>query len=344
MPMKKKCIVWDLDNTLWDGICLEREVTIRPEIREVIELLDSRGIIHSIASKNEEAVAKKVLQDQQMIDYFIAPKINWLPKSTNIIATTKALNIAQDAVAFVDDDPFELDQIQFMLPDVMTINSEDATKLPDMPEFNPGVLTRESKSRRKFYQAEEKRKEAEYQYSTREEFLVSCNMNLSIRPMNQDDVQRVSELMTRTHQLNTTGKIFNKDKLFEMSKQKSKEEIFVAELTDKYGWSGIIGTAIVGYTDVYFRIIYFAMSCRILGRGLERAFMAPLVKNARQRGYNEIEALYKETGKNSMMRALYQMVGFKCEKYIADQTMLFKLSCNQIPQIPRWVEVSCKFC
>lgn len=341
MTMSKKCIVWDLDNTLWDGICLEGDVTIRPAIRDAISSLDRRGIIHSIASRNEEDIAMKVLQDQRMIHFFIAPKINWLPKTTNIIDISKALNISLDSIVFVDDDPFELNQVRFMLPDVMTVDSKDAAQLTDMPEFDPTSITMESKSRREFYQAEEKRKEAEQRFSTREEFLFSCKMNLSIRLMNRQDIPRVSELMTRTHQLNTTGQIFEKDKLLEIAQPRSEGEvIYIAELRDKFGWNGIIGTAVINCTGANFRIIFFAMSCRILGRGIERAFLASLVKKAIENGYREVEALYRNTGRNSMMRALYQMSGFKQGKELADQTMVFKINCNQIPETPRWVEVS----
>jgi FkbH-like protein len=340
MPLQKKCIVWDLDNTLWDGICLEEDVSIRPAIRDVITTLDRRGIIHSIASRNEEAVAIKVLEDQQMIHFFIAPQINWLPKTTNIIAITKSLNISLDSVAFIDDDPFELNQVEFMLPDVMTIDSKNAAQLSDMPEFDPGFLTTESKSRRKFYQADKKRKEAEQQFSSREEFLVSCKMSLSVRSMNLQDIPRVSELMTRTHQLNTTGQIFEKNKLLEIAQYKGTEEVFVAELRDKFGWNGIIGTAVINCTAAGFRILFFAMSCRILGRGLERAFLVTLVKYAINEGYREIEALYRATGRNSMMRALYQMSGFIQGRTLDEQTIIFKLNCDKIPETPRWVEVS----
>lgn len=340
--MLKKCIVWDLDNTLWDGICLEGDVTIRPAIRDVISRLDSRGIIHSIASRSEEEVAMKVLQDQDMIHYFISPKINWLPKTTNIIAITKALDISLDSVAFVDDDPFEINQVQFMLPDVMTFDSKDAAQLADMPEFDPGFITTESKSRREFYQTEKKREKAEQQFSSREEFLVSCKMNLSIRLMNQQDIPRVSELMTRTHQLNTTGQIFERDKLVEIAHHKNEGEvIYIAELRDKFGWNGIIGTAIINCTSTNFRIIFFAMSCRILGRGIERAFLLSLVKKAIEKGYRKIEALYRNTGRNKMMRALYQMSSFTNERKLADQTMIFKINNNRIPDIPHWVEVLC---
>jgi FkbH-like protein len=340
MSKSKKCIVWDLDNTLWDGICIEGDVKPRPEIQRVISELDQHGIIHSIASRNEEEVAMKVLENHKLAHFFVVPQINWLPKTTNIVNITEALNISLDSVAFVDDDPFELDQVSFMLPDVMTIPANEASQLSHMQAFNPGYTTEESRSRRQFYQAEEKRKETEQQFASREEFLMSCNMKLSIRTMRKKDIPRVLELMTRTHQLNTTGQIFPEERLLEIMNQNNENEvIFIAELRDKFGWNGIIGTAVIEFTQVYFRILFFAMSCRILGRGIERAFLASLVKEAIKNDYNEIEALYKNTGRNSMMRALYQMSGFKHRNNLPDKTMIFFINHNQIPDIPKWVEV-----
>jgi FkbH-like protein len=227
----KKCIIWDLDNTLWDGICLEGNVTTRPKIRETITELDKRGIIHSIASKGEEDVALKVLHNQQLSHFFVIPKINWLPKTTNILDISRELNISLDSLAFVDDDPFEIEQVEFMLPDVEVIPTDTADHLLDMEIFNPCFKTKESKSRRQFYQSEEDRKRAEKSYANREDFLNSCDIKLSVRPMMQEDIPRVSELMSRTHQMNTTGQIFNKEELLEfVCSHKSGYTVFVAEL------------------------------------------------------------------------------------------------------------------
>ncbi len=339
MSSAKKCIVWDLDNTLWDGICLEGNVTMRPAIREVISELDQRGILHSIASRNETEVAMQVLQAERMTHFFVAPQINWLPKTTNLRMIHKTLNISLDAMAFVDDDPFERDQVRFMLPDVLTIDAADAGKLPEMPEFDPGYLTDESKSRRRFYQADAIRREAEQQFASREQFLASCNMKLMIRPIITDDIPRVLELMTRTHQLNTTGQFFEQTKLVQIATEPNGEQIFVAELRDKFGWNGIIGTALVEADPSAFTIIFFAMSCRILGRGIERAFLINLVEKARDRGCSKIMAMYRDTGRNSMMRALYQMTGFRHAHTRADQTMLFMLNGNNLPLKPPWVEI-----
>ena len=340
MSFVKKCIVWDLDNTVWNGICLEGRVAVRPEIRKVIAALDQRGILHAIASRNEKEAAWQVLCEQDLAHYFVAPQINWLPKSTNILTISDQLNISLDAIAFVDDEPFEREQVAFMLPDVLTIDAEQAQHLTRLPAFSPGYTTRESKSRRDFYQADEKRKAAEQQFSSREAFLIACRMKLTVRPMQKTDINRVSELMSRTHQLNTTGLILEKEKLHRMlSNPQSDQMIMVAELEDKYGRNGIIGTALIQRDPHCYRIRFFALSCRILGRGIERAFLADLMQKAAADGLKQTEAMYKNTGRNSMMRAFYQMCGFKHKDDLADQTMMFSLSNSHIPGVPKWVEV-----
>jgi FkbH-like protein len=154
----KKCVVWDLDNTVWDGICLEGNVYPRAEVKKTIVELDNRGILHSIASRGDEDVAVDVLKRHDLFKYFLVPKINWLPKNSNIISIVDELGISVDSIVFIDDDVFELEQIRYMIPEVVTIAAGKASDLPEMPIFNPSTFTRESKHRRQFYQAEQHRK------------------------------------------------------------------------------------------------------------------------------------------------------------------------------------------
>ena len=340
MPKKIKCIVWDLDNTLWDGVALEGNIIPRQSVYDIIKTLDQRGILHSIASRGEEEVSMKILKSLDLNQYFIDPKINWLPKSTNIINIVESLNISMDSVAFIDDDEFELNQIDFMLPEVTTIPSDNAPQLLNMQIFNPTFKSKESQSRRLFYQSDRKRLDAEQTFSSREEFLKSCNMQLSVRLMTISDIPRVLELMTRTHQLNTTGKLFKKEKLIKNIEGKfQSDSIFVAELNDKFGWSGIVGTAITRTTRSYWRLVFFTLSCRILGRGIERSFLTVLLDKAIKNNHKNIQALLKKTGRNRMMQAMFQMFGFKHKYDLKDQTMVFQIDLKQIPEIPEWVEV-----
>jgi FkbH-like protein len=341
MSSVKKCLIWDLDNTLWDGVLLEGSVRLRQEVVRTITELDRRGILHSIASRGDEDLALAALQEHQLDGFFLIPQINWLPKSQSILAISRRLDISLDALAFIDDDPFEREQIAYMLPSVLTIPSEEAAELPGRAEFSPIEITGEAEHRRTFYQAEIQRNLAAREFTTREEFLLSCKMRLTIRPMNAEDIPRVLELMTRTHQLNTTGIVLDRPSLTEIFQGKQNGmTVTVAELRDRFGWYGIIGTAIGEATGDRWRLKYLAVSCRVMGRGIERALLASLVHAALDHGHRRPEAEFHDTGKNKMMRALYQMMGFTANgSPDASGTLIFHARPAWLPDIPRWVEV-----
>src|ERR1700745_2812167 len=118
-----KCVVWDLDNTLWDGVLLEDdEVFLRGEVVEIIKTLDSRGILHSIASKNDHAKAMEKLRQFGLQEFFLYPQINWNSKVSSITKISTAINIGLDSMALIDDQPFERDEINFSLPQVLCID------------------------------------------------------------------------------------------------------------------------------------------------------------------------------------------------------------------------------
>ena len=341
MAELKKCIVWDLDNTLWNGIALEGNIEVKPDARKLIEILDQRGILHSIASRGEEDLALRILRENNLDGYFVCPKINWLPKSNNIIEISRELRLSLDTMAFIDDDDFELEQIGYMLPAVMVIKATRVSNLLNMPEFTPREVTQEARLRRQFYQAERQRELASPHYPTREEFLKSCAMRLKIRSMGEADIPRVKELMTRTHQLNTTGRTYATDEIRDILQGgRDSRMIKIAELTDRFGSYGLIGVAIIGCQDNSWRLEYLALSCRVLGRGIERAFLAWLLQNARERGLVHAEALFRDTGRNRMMRTLYQMMGFRVSEGVRDgESLIFRTLTAGAPRNPPWVEI-----
>lgn len=341
MSRVKKCLVWDLDDTLWDGVLLEESVRPRQAVVNAIAELDRRGILHSIASRGDADLALAALGKFHLDRFFLVPQINWLAKSQNIHTISTRLQVSLDAIAFVDDDPFEREQVTCILPGVLTIPSERAEELPGWPDFSPGEITRESGLRRSMYQAQIRRDTAERDFPSREEFLLSCRMQLVVRPMSCDDLSRVLELMTRTHQLNSTGLIWDRPALVEAFQGHHSElNVTVAELRDRFGWYGIIGTAIAASTDASWRLKYLAVSCRVMGRGIERALLATLVRGALRQGYASPQAEFRDTGRNRMMRALFQMMGFTADGKPGDAgALLFSLRPEWLPDIPRWVEV-----
>ena len=145
-----KCVVWDLDNTVWDGILLEdREVRLRPHVVHILKTLDERGILHSIASRNDHDTAMAKLKEFGLDDYFLYPQINWNSKAASIAQIAKDVNIGLDAVAFVDDQPFEREEVAFTHRQVLCLDSALLDDLLDRPEFNPRFITEDSRQRRR---------------------------------------------------------------------------------------------------------------------------------------------------------------------------------------------------
>ena len=143
--------LWDLDNTLWDGVLIEGDqVRLRAGIPQLLKYLDERGILQSIASNNDHQSAWKELTRLGVADYFLYPQINWTPKSRNISAIAKQLGTGLDILAFVDDNPFEPDEVASTLPGVARVRAEDALGLINDPRFR-GDGTEESRLRRRYY-------------------------------------------------------------------------------------------------------------------------------------------------------------------------------------------------
>jgi FkbH-like protein len=338
----KKCLIWDLDNTLWDGVCLEGDVRLRPEAAIAITELDRRGILFSIASRGEADVSMEQLKAFGLDQYFLVPKVNWLPKTTNIIAIGRELGLSLDDVAFVDDEPFELEQVSMMLPSVLTIDAREVADLPNSSAFTPTSVTSEGRIRRQLYQADEARAAAKVQHTSREDFLHSCDMRLVVRPMEESDVPRVRELMTRTHQLNTTGLLLSPEEILDLMESGNGERrVAVAELTDRFGSYGTIGVSIADTSGDCWTLSYLALSCRVLGRGVERAFLSRLLDGAARQGSRFARAHFRNTGRNRQMLVLYHITGFRSDESSRDgETMVLTMDLDGIPDPPSWITIS----
>ena len=338
MPAPCKCVIWDLDDTLWDGICLEGQVTPRPETVETIETLRDRGIIHAVASRGDETVATETLRRFGLDGLFITARINWLPKSTNIAGIARAVNLPLDALAFVDDDAFERAQVEFMLPDVRVYPADRASELPRESGFEAGATTAEGAARSRLYQEEQARSAAADAFATREDFLHDCRMRLSLRPAEARDIPRVAELMRRTHQMNSTGLLLTGDELDGIIRGTGEgRTLYVAELTDRFGWCGIISTTLLVARGAETEMQLFAMSCRVMGRGVERAILSFFADRADDASGMTLCARYRPTERNRMMRTMFQMSGFRARPADDDAELLFDLDPRQRPTCPSWV-------
>jgi len=308
--MKKiKCVVWDLDNTLWDGILMEdKEVVLRPVVVEVIRELDKRGILNSISSKNDFTTAVRKLEAFSIEGLFLYPQINWNPKSVSLSRISKDLNIGIDTFAFVDDQAFERDEVAFTHPEVMCIADDKIGEILNRQEFCPRFITEDSAMRRTMYQNEIKRKQAEEAFTDiQEEFLKSLDMILEIREAQENDLKRAEELTVRTNQLNTTGITYSYDELKAYMKDPN-HRLYIASLEDKYGAYGKVGIALVDCRDCW-RIKLFLLSCRVMSRGVGPVFLNYLISEG-MKTKKPVQAEFISNNKNRMMLINYRMIGF----------------------------------
>lgn len=305
-----KCIVWDLDNTLWDGVLLEDgEVTVRPHVVARIHELDRKGILHSIASKNDRDAALEKLRALGLEEMFLHPQINWNAKSDSIRNIAKALNLGLDAFAFVDDQAFERAEVAHGLPEVTCVDILDLDEALARPEFQPRFVTDESAQRRQMYRSQIARDELESEFvGTNEEFLAGLEMSFTIAPARREDLQRAEELTVRTNQLNSTGRTYSYEELDEL-RESPDHLLLVASLTDRFGSYGKIGLALVEKGEDVWWLRMLLMSCRVMSRGVGMVLLNHVLRLAVEAGV-KVRADFVETGRNRMMQVTYAFAGF----------------------------------
>lgn len=334
-----KCVVWDLDNTIWDGVLLEdQNVTLRPGVVEIIQELDRRGILLSIASKNDHDTAMQKLQAFGLQDYFLYPEINWNSKSTSIQAIAQSLNIGLDTFAFVDDQPFEREEVAYELPQVMCIDALQLHEIPHLPGMMPRFVTNESRLRRQMYLGDIARKQVEEEFTgASEEFLATLNMTFTIKPASEADLQRAEELTVRTHQLNTTGYTYSYDEL-NAFRQSDNHLLLVASLNDKYGTYGTIGLALVEKGPIFWSVKLLLMSCRVMSRGVGTIMMSHIMNQAKAAGAC-LRAEFIPNGRNRMMYVTYKFGGFNEIDQKGDLVIL-ENDLRHIQPMPDYVQIN----
>ncbi|MGA9307194.1 MAG: HAD-IIIC family phosphatase, partial [Candidatus Sulfotelmatobacter sp.] len=314
---KIKCVVWDLDNTLWDGVLVEdgpEKLKLRTEITQTIRTLDDRGILHSIASKNNRDEAMRVLKQFQIDEYFLCPQISWQPKSESIRTIAQQLNISVDSLLFVDDSQFELEQVQAACPGVRVLNALQYRTLAEMKECQVPV-TAESKERRKMYQVEAKRQDMAAEFkSDYLAFLRDCQIQLSIRPMTEENIERVHELTQRTNQMNFSGNRYDRDVLKTVLAT-SYLDTYVLSCEDRFGSYGVVGFSIVDRREP--RMTDLMFSCRVQSKRVEHAFLAYIMRTYIRESGKDFWANYRKTPRNAPSGKVFDALGME-EVSIAD--------------------------
>jgi FkbH-like protein len=362
-----KCVVVDLDNTLWEGILRDDGVNnlrLRHDRLYILTLLKKRGILIAICSKNDpedEQIISDLLNIQEVKvlydvpnpfaadhypykDLFVVKKINWQDKTLNIQEIAEELNIGLDSLAFFDDNPFEREQVQKMLP-MISIYPEWAIKdTLNLPEFEPLNLTKESENRTDMIKSAKKREVDQEKYQDdKEAFLKSCNMKVWIREAENKDMNRVFEMVLRTNQLNMTTIRYTPEELTKIHAS-DDYHLYIVDLVDKYGEYGTIGLAIIHEIESAWEIETFLFSCRAMGKTAERLFLLYLLNNAKTRKIERVIGRYKKTAKNKLMEKFFSESKFiqilensQNSKDGEEVTKwCFDLSSNPIDEYPPW--------
>lgn len=312
--MALKCVVWDLDNTIWNGTLAENDdVVPNPEIVTLIRELDRRGVLNSIASRNSYDAAIDKLRQFGILDLFLCPQISWGSKSEAISRISSELGIGINTFAFIDDEPFERSEVETVHPVVKCMSFTNRVEVEKLLDFAQLPVSEEARTRRELYRGEMKRREEEVAFTgTRDEFLATLGLEMDIWPASEADLNRARELVTRTNQLNSTGLQYSREELAGFI-DSSTHKLLVARLRDRFGCYGIIGVALLETQGDPWVLRLLLMSCRVLARGVGGVFLDHIV-NASMRDRVGLDAAFKVTSSNRIMHITFKLSEFEEKK------------------------------
>jgi FkbH-like protein len=328
---RKKCLVLDLDNTLWGGILGEDGIAgikmgntypgnCFSDFQSYIKEIKKTGVILAICSKNNASDVEELFKKRSDMvlspDDFAATRINWNNKVDNIKDLAKELNIGTDSIVFIDDTAFEREHVMSLLPEVM---------VPEFPKqpyeltgfikeiynswFQVYELTDEDAGKTEQYKQNALRQKAIVQHSSMDDFLREMQIVLKISESNPVNFPRIAQMTQKTNQFNLTTRRYTDIEISGMVK--SGYKIWDASVSDKFGDNGITALAIVKIVGENANIDTFLMSCRILGRGVEKAFLSYIINKLYEKGITTIEASYMPTEKNIQVNDFYENNGFE---------------------------------
>ncbi len=330
LGLTKKCIVLDLDNTLWGGIIGEdgiENIKLGPqptgnafyEFQKSLKALKQRGIILAINSKNNFDDAMKVIREHPYMilkeDDFSCLKINWNDKVKNLEEISNDLNIGLDSIVFFDDDKVNCEFVTLSLPQVKVVNlSEDPSYfteiLQEMNDFDSLKITTEDLKRTQMYSEQIKRDTLKNTSISIDDFLKNLNMNITIKKSDNFTIPRISQLTLKTNQFNLTTKRYQEEEIRNLTLD-DNFLVGCVQVQDKFGDNGITGIFIIDKhnSDEWF-LDSFLLSCRIMGRSVEKAIMAYIIEEAKKNNVKKIIGKYIPTPKNKPIENFLSDCGF----------------------------------
>lgn len=348
---RKKCLVLDLDNTLWGGVIGEdgiggiilgptKEGAIYQDFQRFILELKQMGTLLAVVSKNNREDALEAIQNHpDMIlreKDFVSIKANWDAKPINIDKLARELNIGLDSLVFIDDNPVERASVKMALP---------AVNVPEFPS-NPVLLesfiravardyfpmlrlTAEDLKKSEQYRTEQMRIEEKQKFTNLNDYLASLNMKLHICEVGDEDIARTAQLTQKTNQFNLTTQRYTEADIRHMC-QSSDWKLWIGELEDRFGKYGKIILCLVKLDGTTAYVDTFLMSCRVMGRGVEAAFLDTIEQRLAASSIKQIKAKFLATPKNSMTRDFWSQYGYQ----EIDRTETDRFFCKILPSAP----------
>ncbi|KHD38342.1 hypothetical protein NL50_02220 [Clostridium acetobutylicum] len=359
MSSVKKCLVVDLDGTLWGGVVGEdgiEGIKLGPtgsgkpfyEFQKYIKSLFEKGVILAVNSKNNyddamEVIRKHpymVLKEEDFADF----EINWKDKASNMRAIAKKLNIGIDSMVFMDDDKLNCEIVRESFKgEVKVVNMPSdpslylKTIMDISDEFNVLYLTDEDKKKGLMYAQNRKREELKEEINSIDEYLEALNIRAEVKIDDEFNISRVAQLTQKTNQFNlTTKRYFESD--IESFIRDEEHLVLSISVKDKFGDNGICGAGIIKKENNIWDIDTLLLSCRVMGRKIEYAIMNYIESKALNEGINTIRATYVPTKKNIPVKDLYESMGFKCIKEENGTKFYEKTAGNQVDK-PEFIDI-----
>ncbi len=345
----KKCVVLDLDNTLWGGVIGDDgmegiqigELGVGhafEDLQRWLKELKNRGIILAVCSKNNEDTAKEPFEKHPEmvlrlddISMFVA---NWEDKASNIRMIQQTLNIGMDSMVFLDDNPFERNLVRSMIPEITVPElpedpAEYLTYLKGLNLFETVSYSKEDGDRTKQYQAEIGRVSLQKQYESFEDYLKSLEMKAVAEPFDNFHYARIAQLTQRSNQFNLRTVRYTEADIARIAEDNKYITIYYT-LEDKFGDHGLISVIIMEKMDEKTLFLdTWLMSCRVLKRGMEEFIINKVIETAKDAGYEYVIGEYIKTPKNAMVEYIYEKMGFEPKgenRYEADVKKFDKLT------------------
>lgn len=326
----KKCLILDLDNTLWggvigddgvEGLAIGHEMPAAEaytEFQQYVRALKERGIILAVCSKNDERIARSGFSHPDSVlklTDFVSFHANWAPKNINIKEIAEEINIGTDSMVFLDDNPAERQIVRDTMPEVAVpeidpVNvSSFIRAIEGAGYFEPVTISEDDLKRHGTYMENKQRKELESTMKSYDDFLASLSMVAEIGPFLPIYFDRIAQLTNKTNQFNLTTQRYTRADIERIAAD-SRYITLYGRLADKFGDNGLVSVIIGELCDDELHIRLWLMSCRVLKRGMEQAMLDALAGYAKAAGAKKLIGYYYPTAKNKMVADLYKECGF----------------------------------